>query len=92
MSEMNQEPEIITLEDDTGEEVPCEVLDRLSVDGMPYIVLAPLDDEDSVMIFTVETDDEGNQSFTPVDDDDLNETVFDYFRAAYDDYEFGDAE
>lgn len=92
MSEMNHEPEIITLEDDSGEEVPCEVLDRLTVDDVPYIVLAPLDDEDTVMIFSVETTADGSQSFTPVDDDDINENVFDLFRAAYADYEFCDAE
>ena len=55
---------------------------------VPYVVLAPLDDEDSVMIFQQEED----GSLTPVDDDDVNETVFDYFRAAYNDYEFCEAE
>ena len=89
---MDEQETIIVLEDENGEEVPCQQLDCIEYKGERYVVLAPLDDEDSVMIYRVVTDEEGNESFDPDLDDETNEDVFDYFRAAFDDYEFCDAE
>lgn len=86
------EERIFVLHDDEGGEVNCQLLDRLMVYGRPYVVLAPLDEEDSVMIFRVENGEDGEERFCPEEDDAVNEDVFDYFRAAWDDYEIGDAE
>lgn len=89
---MDEQENIIVLEDENGEEVPCAQLDRIEYKGESYVVLAPLDDEDSVMIYRVVVAADGSESFDPDVDDETNEDVFDYFRAAWDDYEFCDAE
>lgn len=93
MTETNDAMErLYVLTDAAGEEVNCQLLDRLTVEGREYVVLAPLEEEDSVMIYRVEVDAQGEESFTPEEDEAVNETVFDYFRAAWDDYEIGDAQ
>lgn len=83
---------VYVLTDENGEEVNCELLDRLEIRGRTYVVLCPLDEEDSVMIYRVDVDAQGMESFTPEEDEEINEDVFDYFRAGYDGYEYGDAE
>lgn len=94
MTDMRREPaeQLYLLTDAEGEEVPCQLLDRLEVRGQTYVIMAPLEEEDTVMVFRVEVDGDGTESFTPEDDDAVNEDVFDYFRAAWDPYEVGDAE
>ena len=94
MTDMRREPaeQLYLLTDAEGEEVPCQLLDRLEVRGQTYVIMAPLGEEDTVMVFRVEVDGDGTESFTPEDDDAVNEDVFDYFRAAWDPYEVGDAE
>lgn len=94
MTDMRRAPaeQLYLLTDAEGEEVPCQLLDRLEVRGQTYVIMAPLEEEDTVMVFRVEVDGNGTESFTPEDDDAVNEDVFDYFRAAWDPYEVGDAE
>lgn len=94
MTDMRRDPaeQLYLLTDAEGEEVPCQLLDRLEVRGQTYVIMAPLEEEDTVMVFRVEVDEDGTESFTPEDDDAVNEDVFDYFRAAWDPYEVGDAE
>ncbi len=94
MTDMRRDPaeQLYLLTDAEGEEVPCQLLDRLEVRGQTYVIMAPLEEEDTVMVFRVEVDGDGTESFTPEDDDAVNEDVFDYFRAAWDPYEVGDAE
>lgn len=94
MTDMRRDPaeQLYLLTDAEGEEVPCQLLDRLEVRGQTYVIMAPLEEEDTVMVFRVEVDGNGTESFTPEDDDAVNEDVFDYFRAAWDPYEVGDAE
>lgn len=88
----NPEENIYLLTDENGEEVACQLLDRTTVGGRHYVVVMPLDEEDSVMVYRVDVAEDGTESFTPEDDELICEDVFDYFRAAYDDYEFGSAE
>ena len=94
MTDMRRDPaeQLYLLTDAEGEEVPCQLLDRLEVRGQTYVIMAPLESEDTVMVFRFEVDGDGTESFTPEDDDAVNEDVFDYFRAAWDPYEVGDAE
>lgn len=87
-----QDARVYVLTDAYGEEVPCELLDRLSLKGREYVILRPLNEDDSVMIYRVDAAVDGTESFTPETDEDVNEDVFDYFRASFDGYEYGDAE
>lgn len=87
------EDDVILLTDDTGEDIPFEIIDTLELDGSTYVLLAPLDedDDDGVLVFQIIEDDQGVQ-YEPVDDENLMQRVFDVFRSSDEDYEFCDAE
>ena len=87
------EDDVILLTDDTGEDIPFEIIDTLELDGSTYALLAPLDedDDDGVLVFQIIENDEGVQ-YEPVDDENLMQRVFDVFRSSDEDYEFCDAE
>ena len=87
------EDDVILLTDDTGEDIPFEIIDTLELDGSTYALLAPLDedDDDGVLVFQIIENDEGVQ-YEAVDDENLMQRVFDVFRSSDEDYEFCDAE
>lgn len=85
---------IITLTDEDGVDCNFELIDTLEVDGKDYMVLAPLEDaeEGEVVIFSVETDDEGGEYYEMLEGDEA-QRIFDIFVADdNEDYSFGDAE
>ena len=81
MTDMRREPaeQLYLLTDAEGEEVPCQLLDRLEVRGQTYVIMAPLEEEDTVMVFRVEVDGDGTESFTP-EDEEAVEAVFELFQ------------
>lgn len=85
-----QEDDIMLLTDADGQEVPCQLLDEIDLDGSRYAVLADLSDEDdeSILIFRITDEDE----YEPVEDENLQQKVFDVFISSDEDYEFCDAE
>ena len=87
------EDDVILLTDDTGEDIPFEIIDTLELDGSTYALLAPLDedDDDGVLVFQIIENDEGVQ-YEAVDNENLMQRVFDVFRSSDEDYEFCDAE
>ena len=87
------EDDVVLLTDDTGEDIPFEIIDTLELDGSTYALLAPLDedDDDGVLVFQIIENDEGVQ-YESVDDEHLMQRVFDVFRSSDEDYEFCDAE
>lgn len=87
------EAEIITLEDDLGNEKDFEFLDTVEYEGEEYIVLLPVEDEDEeqteVMILRVDSLDDENESYAGIDDEEILMAVFDIFKERYkDDYDF----
>ena len=85
------EAEIITLEDDLGNEQDFEFLDTVEYDGEEYIVLLPVEEEENseVMILKVESLDDENESYAGIDDEDVLNAVFDIFKERYkDDFDF----
>lgn len=85
------EAEIITLEDDLGNEQDFEFLDTVEYEGEEYIVLLPVDDEEQseVMILKVESLDDENESYAGIDDEATLQAVFDIFKERYkDDFDF----
>lgn len=88
---MHEEAEIVTLEDDEGNEVDFEVVDAIEVDYAEYVLLAPIDpeegEENSAYLFRIDTDDEGDQVLTPVDDDDEFDRVEAAFQERDDEYD-----
>ena len=83
------EDNIIILNDENGEEVPFEFLDLIELDNEEYVVLLPVEDEESeepgeVVILKVEdTDDdsdEESETYVSVDDEDTLTKVFEIFK------------
>lgn len=85
------EAEIITLEDDLGNEQDFEFLDTVEYEGDEYIVLLPADEQEQseVMILKVESLDDENESYAGIDDEDVLQAVFNIFKERYkDDFDF----
>ena len=85
------EPEIITLEDDLGNEKDFEFLDVVEYEGEEYIILLPADDDEQseVMILKIESVDDDNENYIGIDDEEILQKVFDIFKERYkDDFDF----
>ena len=89
MSENNHEldmerEDIVQLVDEDGNEVEFEHLMTLEHKGQTYICLVPVEpmedvEEDELVILRIETDDEGNDCYTSIDDDALLDEVFEKY-------------
>lgn len=82
---------MILLTDEDGQDIPYQLLDEIDLDGARYAVLASLDDEsdeEGILIFRITQEDE----YEPVEDENLQQKVFDVFVSSDEDYEFCDAE
>lgn len=85
------EAEIITLEDDLGNEQEFEFLDTIEYEGDEYIVLLPVSEEEQseVMILKVESLDDENESYAGIEDEEVLQAVFEIFKDRYkDDFDF----
>ena len=87
------EVEIITLEDDLGNEQDFEFLDVVEYDADEYIILLPVEDEDQeqneVMILRIDSIDDENENYVGIDDEEILQKVFDIFKKRYEDeFEF----
>lgn len=81
---------IVTLNDEYGNEVRFEFLDLVEYNGEEYVVLLPADDEDGeVVILKVEELDDDNDSYTSVEDEDILMAVFQIFKNKFkDEFDF----
>ena len=89
MSENNHEldmerEDIVQLVDEDGNEVDFEHLMTLEHHGRTYICLVPMEpmedvEEDELVILRIETDDEGNDFYTSIDDDAELDEVFEKY-------------
>lgn len=90
-AEEEYEAEIITLEDDLGNEKDFEFLDVVEYDGEEYIILLPVAEEEQneVMILRIESIDDENENYVGIDDEEILQKVFDIFKERYqDEYDF----
>lgn len=80
-------PEIITLEDDLGNEKNFEFLDVVEYEGDEYIVLLPTDEDEQseVMILRIESVDDENENYVGIDDEEVLQKVFDIFKSRFQD-------
>lgn len=88
---------IIVLNDEDGKEVEFEFLDLVELDGEEYVVLLPIEDEESedegeVVILKVEdTENEEEESYVSVDDEEILNQVFEIFKEKFkDEFDFID--
>lgn len=79
--------EIITLTDDCGNDIDFEFLDLIEYSSNSYAVLIPTDEAaDQVLIFKVENASLEDNTFSPVEDPDLAQAIFDLFRVKNEEY------
>lgn len=89
----DMDDDLVVLEDENGNTQTFEFLELVSVDGVPYAVLWPTeDDSEDGGVVIVEVVDLGMETehYDAVTDDALNERIFNQFRAEFSDkYDFG---
>ena len=92
------EPEIVSLSDEAGEDVLFLQLDTIHTRGHDYLVLMEMPPEgeepedDDVLIFRVDVDEDGNETYAMEEDEDLNDWVYNVFCMDSEEYEVADAE
>lgn len=96
--EVEEDENIISLNDENGNEVSFEFLDLIEYDSEQYVVLLPLEDleEDNgeVVILKLEDsegEDEDLESYVSVDDENVLKEVFKIFKEKFkDEFNFQD--
>lgn len=99
---MDEELEnIITLNDEDGQEVKFEFLDLIELDDEEYVVLLPVseegieDNDGEVVILKLEDTDEESEeeSYVGVEDEEVLSKVFEIFKEKFkDEFDFVDGE
>ena len=85
---LDGESDTVVLVDEEGEEHSFEMLDIIELDGNEYAILRPLDDEmddedePEAVILKIETDENGEEVLTDIEDDDEWEKVADAWQEA----------
>lgn len=85
--------DVVELFDEDGNTVPFELLDVVDYKGTEYAVLFPCDEPDSSEVLIMELRDDPNdpecEFYMPVEDDDLLNEVYNYFKEVNkDNYDF----
>lgn len=103
--ELEGQDDVVVLTDDDGEEVEFEHLDTIEYEGERYVVLLPVDEEESeddedgdaagVLILKAEkvedADADYDEEYVTIDDDDLLDKVFALFCDRHgDEFDFED--
>ena len=83
---LQEEDSVITLTDESGNEVTFEYMDCIEYDGKEYLVLLPVDEEDTqIVILEVEPVDEENENYLAVEDEAILDAVYAIFKDRYKD-------
>ena len=84
------EPQIITLEDNEGNEVEFELLDVVEYEGEEFIILIENNEEaQDVVILKIESVDDETENYVGIDDEELLTNVFETFKEKYkDEFDF----
>ncbi|CDE43143.1 putative uncharacterized protein [Clostridium sp. CAG:411] len=75
-----------TLEDDT--EIHLEVMEETKINGINYLLVVDVDEEDSAMILREEASDEQEITYTPVEDENELHAISKVFSELLEDIEF----
>ena len=91
---MNELNNIITLDDEDGNQVEFEFLDLIEYKGSEYVVLLPVeesDDDDQVVILKVESLSDDEESYVGVENQNVLNAVFEIFKDKFkDEFNFVD--
>ena len=80
-----EEVSILTLTDENGADIEFEYLDCIEYQGKEYLILMPLEEEESgeIVILEVEPVDEENENYLAVSDEDVLDAVYAIFKERY---------
>ena len=80
-----EDESILTLTDENGVDTTFEYLDCIEDGGREYLILAPQDEPEQIVILAIEPIDEENEQYLAVEDEDLLGEVYSIFRERYKD-------
>jgi len=85
MAEEYYGDEIFTLTDEDGNESQFELLGSHEIDGVTYLALVPLEnnEEGEYVILKLEKDENGDEILVTIDDDDEFDRVADFFEDTF---------
>ena len=84
---LNEEPFILSLTDEEGNEVELELIDSVDYEGKEYLVLLPPDDEAAeVIILEVEPQGDDMETYVTVTDEEILNAVFAIFKERFQDF------
>lgn len=96
--EYDPQDDIVELTDEEGNTIPFEYQATIELDGDEYVVLMELENEDededegAVVIMRIEEDENGEDTYVSLDDEALQQRVFDLFLEYLDEEEEGEEE
>lgn len=86
---LEEDVEILTLQDEDGNDLDFEILDLIEYEGDSYVVLLPAEeDADEVLILKIEDSDDldpDEESYVAIDDDETLDAVFEIFKEKFSD-------
>ena len=83
---LQEEDSLITLTDESGQEVTFEYLDCIEYNAKEYLVLIPADEEsEEIVILEIEPVDEENENYLAVEDEATLNAVYEIFKDRYKD-------
>lgn len=84
---LNEEPFILSLTDEEGNEVELELIDSVDYEGKEYLILLPPDDEAAeVIILEVEPQGDDTETYVTVTEEETLNAVFAIFKERFQDF------
>ena len=91
MDRIDYTDEYLPLVDEDEEEVEFHLVARVTLHDRDYVVLEDPEDEDNLMVFACEKEEDGTENYTALDSEEESEEVFYLYEACFSDYEVGNA-
>lgn len=83
---LEEDDSILTLTDENGQEMQFEYMDCIAYQGIEYLLLMPLEEEDNeIVILEIQPVDEENENYVAVEDDAILDAVYSIFKERYKD-------
>ena len=80
-----EDESILTLTDENGVDTTFEYLDCIEDGGREYLILAPQDEPEQIVILAIEPIDEENEQYLAVEDEAVLDAVYGMFKEKYKD-------
>ena len=81
---LEEDDSILTLTDENGQEMQFEYMDCIAYQGIEYLLLMPLEEEDNeIVILEIQPVDEENENYVAVEDDAILDAVYSIFKERY---------